>query len=221
MRRNQLEQAIRTACQIIGTPAVIVVGSHSILGTFREDQLPAEATMSAEIVILPIADSNDETARLADIIEGVAGELSSVEALHGFSIDGVDLNTSALPVGWRNRLVLVRKANTAAPDGEPQYKGWCLEKPPSTMRWMLLRRPEPPCVSSGTGRGHSLVCPKYSMTDWPAPLGHNARYPRVRLRRFPATSECRFSILASRAKAACAPTAAPLVRLWHQHANQR
>jgi hypothetical protein len=41
MRRDQLEHAIRTACQIIGMPEVIVVGSQSILGTFREDQLPA------------------------------------------------------------------------------------------------------------------------------------------------------------------------------------
>jgi hypothetical protein len=30
-------------------PAVIVVGSQSILGTYREDRLPAEATRSAEI----------------------------------------------------------------------------------------------------------------------------------------------------------------------------
>jgi hypothetical protein len=58
---------------------VIVVGSRAILGTFREDQLPAEATMSAEIDILPIADDNDETSRLADIIEGVAGEFSPFE----------------------------------------------------------------------------------------------------------------------------------------------
>ena len=68
--------------------------------------------MSAEIDILPIADDNDETARLADIIEGVAGEFSPFEELHGFSIDGVDLNTSALPAGWRDRLVLVQNANT-------------------------------------------------------------------------------------------------------------
>ena len=40
MRRDQLEHAIRTACQIIGRPEVIVVGSQSILGTFREDELP-------------------------------------------------------------------------------------------------------------------------------------------------------------------------------------
>ena len=54
MRRDQREHAIRTACQIIGKPEVIVVGSQSILGTFREDQLPADATMSVEIDILPI-----------------------------------------------------------------------------------------------------------------------------------------------------------------------
>jgi hypothetical protein len=62
MRRDPPEHAIRTACQIIGRPEVIVVGSQAILGTFREDQLPLRATMSAEVDILPIADSNEETA---------------------------------------------------------------------------------------------------------------------------------------------------------------
>jgi hypothetical protein len=128
MRREQLEHAIRTACQIIGRPEVIVVGSQSILGTFREEELPPGATMSVEVDILPIADGNDETARLADLIEGVAGEFSSFEELHGFSIDGVDLQTSALPEGWRDRLVKVQNANTAAPMGEPQFMGWCLDK---------------------------------------------------------------------------------------------
>jgi len=42
----------------------------------RRDQLEhGQATMSSEIDILPIADSNEETAQLADRIEGVAGEL--------------------------------------------------------------------------------------------------------------------------------------------------
>lgn len=128
MRRDQLEHAIRTACQIIGKPEVIVIGSQAILGTFREEQLPADATMSIEVDILPIAGDNDETARLADLIEGVAGEFSPFEQLHGFSIDGVDLTTSALPAGWRDRLVKVQNANTAALDGGPQYTGWCLDK---------------------------------------------------------------------------------------------
>jgi hypothetical protein len=128
MRRDQLEHAIRTACQIIGRPEVIVVGSQAILGTFREEQLPADATMSIEVDILPIADDNRETARLADLVEGVAGEFSPFEQLHGFSIDGVDLETSALPEGWRDRLVKVQNANTAGPTGEPQFTGWCLDK---------------------------------------------------------------------------------------------
>jgi len=36
MRRDQLEQAIRTACQIIERPEVIVAGSRAILGSFRD-----------------------------------------------------------------------------------------------------------------------------------------------------------------------------------------
>jgi hypothetical protein len=104
------------------------VGSQAILGTFDEGQLPADATMSVEVDILPIADDDQEAARLADLIEGVAGEFSPFEELHGFSIDGVDLATSAVPAGWRNRLVKVQNANTAAPSGQPQFTGWCLDK---------------------------------------------------------------------------------------------
>ena len=128
MRQEQLEHAIRTACQIIGQSEVIVVGSQAILGTYDESQLPVAATMSVEVDVLPIADTNEATAHLADLIEGIAGELSPFEELHGFSIDGVDLETAILPDGWRDRLVSVRNANTAAPSGEPQCTGLCLDK---------------------------------------------------------------------------------------------
>lgn len=128
MRRDQLEHAIRAACQIIQQPAVIVVGSQAILGTYREEELPPEATMSIEVDVLPMGEDNDEIARLADLIEGVAGEWSPFDQQHGFSIDGVDLTTAILPTGWRDRLVKVQNANTAAPSGEPQFTGWCLDK---------------------------------------------------------------------------------------------
>jgi len=128
MRRDQLEHAIRAACQIAGLTEVIIVGSQAILGTYTEDELPFYATRSAEIDVLPIADDNDEIVRLADEIEGVAGEFSPFAQLHGFNIDGVDLQTSALPEGWRVRLVKVQNPNTAAPSGEPQFIGWCLDK---------------------------------------------------------------------------------------------
>src|SRR5665811_1313552 len=95
MRRDQLEHAIRAACQIIDQTEVIVVGSQAILGSFMEEELPEEATMSNEIDLLPIADSDDEVARLADLIEGTAGEFSRFEELHGFSIDGGPVNLGA------------------------------------------------------------------------------------------------------------------------------
>ena len=89
MRRDQLEHAIGAACQIIGQPAVIIVGSQAILGSYREDQLPVEATMSAEVDVLPMADSNAVTAELADLIEGVAGEWSPFEEQHGSASTGL------------------------------------------------------------------------------------------------------------------------------------
>ena len=128
MRRDQLEHAIRAACQIIGQTEVVIVGSQSILGYFTENELPAEATMSVEIDILPLVEDDDEIARLTDLLEGVAGEWSPFEEQHGFSIDGVDHTTAVLPGGWRDRLVKVQNANTAAPSGEPQFTGWCLNK---------------------------------------------------------------------------------------------
>jgi hypothetical protein len=128
MRRDQLEHAIRAACQIAGLTEVIIVGSQAILGTYAEDELPFYATRSLEIDVLPAADDDGEIARLADEIEGVAGEFSTFAQSHGFSIDGVDLQTSALPAGWRERLVKIQNENTAAPSDEPQFIGWCLDK---------------------------------------------------------------------------------------------
>jgi hypothetical protein len=81
MRREQLEHAIRTACQIIGRDEVIVVGSQAILGTYTEAQLPPEATMSVEVDVLPIDDDADEVDRLADKLEGAAGEFPDVVCL--------------------------------------------------------------------------------------------------------------------------------------------
>lgn len=127
MNRSQLEHAIRAACQILHHPEVIIVGSQAILGTFGEGDLPIEATMSRECDVLPIAETHEETARLADVLEGVAGEWSPFDEEHGFSIDGVDLTTVVLPEGWRSRLVRVQNANTAPPAGEPRFTGWCLE----------------------------------------------------------------------------------------------
>lgn len=93
MNRSQLEHAIRTSCQIIEAPAVIIVGSQAILGTYEECELPAAATMSMEVGVLPIARDPLEVVRLGDRIEGVAGEFSQFESTHGLRRTG----TSSAP----------------------------------------------------------------------------------------------------------------------------
>lgn len=103
MRRDQLELAVRTACQIIGRPEVIVVGSQAILGTFREDELPVRATMSAEIDILPIADSNEETAELADRIEGEKDQNFVSELLNAGLVDSAVISARLATVPDRYR----------------------------------------------------------------------------------------------------------------------
>lgn len=158
MRRDQLEHAIRTACQIINQPEVVVVGSQAILGTYGEAQLPPAATMSIEVDILPLAETNEETGRLADLIEGVAGEFSQFEETHGFSIDGVDLDTAVLPHGWRGRLVTVQNANTAAPAGEPRFTGWCLDKEDLCVAKLIALR-EKDCNFVAALLGANLVNP--------------------------------------------------------------
>lgn len=48
MRRDQLEHAIRTACQIIRQPELIVVGSQAILGTYDESApCPTDSSASS------------------------------------------------------------------------------------------------------------------------------------------------------------------------------
>ena len=69
----------------------------------------------------------DAMVELADLIEGVAGELSPFEELHGFALDGVDTTTSVLPLGWRDRLVKVCNGFTRDPVTGKQYTGLCLD----------------------------------------------------------------------------------------------
>ncbi|MFT4297206.1 MAG: hypothetical protein QM582_17530 [Micropruina sp.] len=127
MNREQLCHAIRAACAIAEIDRVIVVGSQSILGSFDTDELPAVTHLSAEVDVMPDVSDFDLMVRLSDLIEGVGGELSPFEELHGFALDGVDLTTSVLPLGWRDRLVVVRNEFTKDPVTGKQYSGLCLD----------------------------------------------------------------------------------------------
>jgi len=76
---------------------------------------------------MPDVDDFDVMVTLADLIEGVGGELSPFEELHGFALDGVDLTTCLLPLGWRDRLVEVRNEFTRDAVTGRQYAGLCLD----------------------------------------------------------------------------------------------
>jgi hypothetical protein len=107
---------------------VIIVGSQAILGTYREEQLPREATMSVEVDVLPMGDDARQIERHGDVIEAAAGEFTPFDEAHGFHIDAVGPDTAVLPDGWRDRLVRVQNPNTAGPSGAPQFIGWCLDR---------------------------------------------------------------------------------------------
>ena len=124
MRRDQLEHAIRSACQIIDRREVIVVGSQAILGSIPETALPKEATTSTEVDIMPIADDNEETARLADLIEGVAGEFSSFESLHGFTTRGALIPGRAAGPAAGRRRTRVRVAKEVRSGRAPERSSW-------------------------------------------------------------------------------------------------
>lgn len=150
MNRQQLYHAIRAACAIAGVDRVIVVGSQSILGSFDIEELPPVTHLSAEIDVIPDVEDFDLMVRLSDLIEGVGGELSPFEELHGFALDGVDLTTSVLPLGWRKRLVVVSNQSTKDPVTASSTPG-CASTPP-TCAWRNCARvakrtahSSPPC----------------------------------------------------------------------------
>lgn len=54
--------------------------------------------------------------------------LRAAEPSSGTRVDLRPARRAILPNGWRDRLVRVQNANTAAVTGKPQYTGWCLNK---------------------------------------------------------------------------------------------
>jgi len=130
MNQEQLWHAIRASCSILTADDidhVVIIGSQSILGTYSELDLPHTATLSQEVDILPPGATPADTERMADMLTGVAGELSVFDETHKFHLDGVDETTAMLPQEWQDRLVRVSNASTVDPVNGRVYTGWCLE----------------------------------------------------------------------------------------------
>ena len=118
MTREQLAHLLRAASRIAGDPEVLVIGSQAILGTFSEEQLPAEAWVSIEADLAFLDDSDGNKALLVD---GAIGELSSFHELNSYYSQGVDVSVAVLPIGWRDRLVPFR------PKAALPAQAWCLD----------------------------------------------------------------------------------------------
>lgn len=105
MTREELEHAIRAACDITQDNEVYVFGSQAILGQFPD--APDGLRMSAEADISP-KNRVDRTEQLNEI-----GEDSPFHRLHGFYVHGVPIDEAAkLPKNWRNRIIRVASKAT-------------------------------------------------------------------------------------------------------------
>ena len=102
MKRTELAHILRAACEVVGDPHILVIGSQSILGSFSEDELPSDATRSVE-ADLAFFDDPDESK--SDLVDGGIGEESTFHEAFGVYGQGVGLSTAILPTGWQERLV--------------------------------------------------------------------------------------------------------------------
>lgn len=114
MTREELEHAIRAACDVAGETEVYVFGSQAILGQFPH--APEAVRMSAEADI-----ALKNYPEKWNIVDGALGELSTFHETHGFYVHGIDLEGIALPSGWQDRAIKIQNRATR------QNVGWCLE----------------------------------------------------------------------------------------------
>lgn len=115
MTREQLEHAIRAACDVAKDTDLIIFGSQAILGEHPE--APAELRASVEVDVQP-----RNRPEGADAIDASLGELSLFHRTHGFYVHGVSIEAATLPRGWEDRTVPV-----SHPRFTRGHTGHCLE----------------------------------------------------------------------------------------------
>lgn len=102
MNREQLAHVLRAAARIAEDEDIVVIGSQAILGSYSEDALPPEVTLSMEA---DIAFRNDPDEEKADRVDGAIGEGSSFDIEFNYYGQGVSVSTAVLPAGWEKRVV--------------------------------------------------------------------------------------------------------------------
>ena len=115
MTRDQLEHAIRAACDVSGDTELYIFGSQAILGEFPN--APADLRASVEVDVQP-----RNRPEAVDAIDGNLGELSMFHQTHGFYVHGVSIEAAILPEGWQIRTHQVRDRHSTQGN-----VGHCLE----------------------------------------------------------------------------------------------
>jgi len=116
MTREQLEHAIRAACEVTGDSELWIFGSQAILGKFPN--APEALRTSIEVDVQPKNRSDR-----VDAIDGALGELSLFHQTHGFYVHGLPIGEAAtLPEGWQLRVTPV--FDEVSTNGNT---GWCIE----------------------------------------------------------------------------------------------
>ncbi len=100
MRRDQLEHAIRAACDVSNDTELWIFGSQAILGEFPNASESLRA--SIEVDVQP-----KNRPEAVDDIDGAMGELSMFHKTHGFYVHGISIESAKLPSGWKQRTVRV------------------------------------------------------------------------------------------------------------------
>ncbi|MBU2602480.1 MAG: hypothetical protein KKA32_09975 [Actinobacteria bacterium] len=114
MRRDQLEHAIRAACDVSGDTELLIFGSQAILGSYPNAPVSLRASIEVDIQAKNLPESTD-------LIDGTLGELSRFHTTHGFYVHGVSIEAATLPRDWDLRTVAVSNRGTRG------NTGYCLE----------------------------------------------------------------------------------------------
>jgi len=113
--RDQLEHAIRAACDVAEDSEVWVFGSQAILGEFPD--APEDLRASIEVDMQP-KNRPDKT----DLVDGALGELSQFYKTYDFYVHGLLIDSAALPQGWERRAIpVVDEISTRG------KIGWCVQ----------------------------------------------------------------------------------------------
>ena len=115
MTRDQLEHAIRAACDVSDDTELWIFGSQAILGEFPD--APKSLRASIEVNVQP-----KNRPERTDDVDGSLGELSIFHQTHGFYVHGISIESAKLPDGWEQRTISV-----SDPISTRGKTGFCVE----------------------------------------------------------------------------------------------